>query len=175
MIRVRIDRAGRVRTEAEAWTPLLPASVWGEMRAFTVFAAADPFHRKIVIDGGVPRPGAGIEIVHSYLGITVRRSGRILRWREGKGFVFSDISRRGRRHGFPHIFSFDLRPDPRGGSTIHLDVRGRWTAMWIPRPFIFLWQWWVMLQIRDAIQTHLLWLSEVKKASRRKSRLEPMK
>lgn len=163
MIRVRVNRAWRVRTVALVWSPLPPSSVWGEMRGFTVFAAADPFHREIHVEGGRPRAGATIEIVHRYAGITVRRTGRILRWNEGKSFVFSDLSKRGSRRSFPHIFSYTVHPHSSGGSILRLDVRGRWTATWIPRPLVTLWQWWVMVQIRDSVRTHLLWLAAAKR------------
>ena len=112
--------------------------------------------------GRRPRAGAALAIRHRFLGFGVDRVGRILRWHEfdpadarPAGYSFSDLSARGPRHGFPHVFGYSLRPAGRNNDRCRLQVavRGRWTAP-VPRWAAKLWLWWVfahvVLSVRNA-------------------------
>ena len=103
---VRVTALGVVDCRATLEIPLSAISVWGQIRDFHRYARHDFFHAEIAIDGGVPRPGAKLTLYHRYLGFRIWRTGRILIWREGTGYSFSDLSTRGPRAGFPHVFGY---------------------------------------------------------------------
>jgi hypothetical protein len=100
----------------------------------------------------------------------VERVGRILRWREldrstappGRppdrpaGYSFSDLSRRGPRHGFPHTFSYYLRPAGAESCKLEVVVRGRWTAWFVPRWIARLWLGWVFAHVVLSVRNSLL-------------------
>ena len=123
MTRVRVGRSGNVCCRAALHLPMSAGAAWGELRDFTRYASQDTFHADFRIEGGVPRRGVKFVVTHRFLLFSVERVGRILRWREldrselaadgqrdlPAGYSFSDLSRRGPRHGFPHTFSYYLR------------------------------------------------------------------
>lgn len=155
-MRVAIDTARRVTIESAFDVPLPARWVWNEMKDLRHFATADPFHQKLEIEGETPRMGAPILIHHRYAGFRVLRTGRILRWRPGREFAFSDLSRRGARRGFPHIFRFRVEPIDDANSRVTITIRGRWTLKRLPRPAAWLWLWWVSRMTVDAASNHLL-------------------
>lgn len=162
MIRVDVTRSGAVCCRADLDLPLSARAAWGRLRDFTRFASHDYFHADVRVAGGVPRVGAALAIRHRFAGFGVGRVGRILRWREfdpadprPAGYSFSDLSARGPRHGFPHVFAYDLAPAGKANDRCRLRivVRGRWTAP-VPRWAARLWLWWVfghvVLSVRNA-------------------------
>lgn len=95
-----------------------------------------------------PAPATGMHLVldHNVCGVRLRRIGKILSWREGQGLAISDLSRRGKRVGFPHRFEFRIQPVAGGAggcaSVLHVDVRGKkWTSpvipLWLGRLWLF--------------------------------------
>jgi hypothetical protein len=134
---------------------LSPLSVWGQLRDFRRYAAQDLFHAEIKIEGGLPRAGAVLRLSHRYCGLRVPRHGRILFWREGVGFSFSDLSFRGPRHGFPHVFTFRIEPLP-NGTRLQIRVTGLWTPRFCPRQLARLWLLWVFRQVVRCVHNELL-------------------
>src|SRR5688572_23941654 len=110
MITLRMRPTGHVDLVGTIDLPLTAAAVWGRMRDFARFTTLDPFHDEVLADGPARRAGTAIVIRHRFAGVRVDRIGRILRWAEGAGYSFSDMSKRGRRVGFPHVFIYGLCP-----------------------------------------------------------------
>jgi hypothetical protein len=170
MTRVRVGRSGNVCCRAALYLPMSAGAAWGELRDFTRYAAQDTFHAEFRIEGGVPRTGARFVVTHRFLLFSVRRVGRILRWQEldrsaaptvgpqnrPAGYSFSDLSQRGPRHGFPHTFSYYLRPAGAASCTLEIVVRGRWTARLVPRWAAWLWLRWVFGQVVVSVRSSLL-------------------
>jgi hypothetical protein len=134
--------ASTVRLRIEVEVPRPVAEVWGVVADFERFASVDPFHARVVLDGPQPRAGVGVALQHRAFGVTLWRAGRLLTWHEGRGYAFSDLSRRGIHTGFPHVFFVTVLPrqrwsdDSRSESTtitcVRIEVRGKWTARWVP-------------------------------------------
>jgi hypothetical protein len=126
----------------EILIPLPADEVWTLVGNLRHFACIDPFHQRILVLGPELKPGVELAIQHGALGISWVRFGRLLYWREGEGYAFSDLSPRGPGRGFPHVFTVEVSPAGPGEArrarlTIH--VRGRWTAHWLPRWVRQLW------------------------------------
>lgn len=135
-----VDASGSVQVA-------LPAStVWGQMRDLRRFVTRDPLHVRVDLLSTRLEPGAEMVILHRLLGIGVTRRSRLLRWEEGRGYAFSDLSLRGKTVGFPHVCSYDLREIDAEHAEVTFAARGRWTATWMPRWLVRLWLHWV---IRD--------------------------
>jgi hypothetical protein len=132
-----------VRAWIEVLLPLPPERAWGLVGDFARFAAVDPFHRRVQVRGGVPHRGAKLLLEHAAFGFAFFRRGRLLRWRENQALAFSDLSARGPRAGFPHVFSVTLEPLGEGSTLLRVEVRGKWTARWIPRPLARAWVFWI--------------------------------
>jgi hypothetical protein len=158
MTRVRIRRSRGVVCRAALRLPISPQSVWGQLRDFSRYAQQGVFHADIRIAGDAPKAGAELTMSHHLAGIAVMRVGKILWWREGVGYSFSDLSRRGPRHGFPHVFSYRIKPHPRkpDACTLIILVRGKWTARWIPRPLAWLWLQWVFSRVVRNVDNSML-------------------
>lgn len=139
--KVRCDplRGAVVRAWIEMRLSLGPERAWGLVGDFARFAVVDPFHGRVQISGAVPRRGAALLIEHSAFGLAFFRRGRLLRWAENESLAFSDLSARGPRSGFPHVFSVTLEPLGESSSMLRVEVRGKWTARWIPRPLARAW------------------------------------
>jgi len=157
-VRNRIDVSDRGVVDCRGAIDLsLPAvSVWGQIRNFPRFACQDPFHLPPLVEGGMARVGATFELVHRYGGFGVRRVGRILVWREGVEFSFSDLSVRGPRHGFPHVFTYQVEPIGKGSTRLHVRVRGLWTSHVVPRWAARLWLRWVFGQVVRRVRNEML-------------------
>jgi hypothetical protein len=151
---LHLSPGGRVRCEAVIALPMSARRAWGQIRDFHRYAAHDHFHAGFTIAGNVPRAGADLTIEHRYGPFGLQRVGRILRWREGDGWAFSDLSRRGRRVGFPHVLSMRLA-DTADGCELAIRVTGQWTAP-TPRWVARLWLWWVMNAIVQTTRNQLL-------------------
>jgi len=148
--------SGAVDCRGSIDLPLPLVSVWGQLRDFPRFAAQDPFHHHPRVLDGFPRQGAPIELSHRFCGVTIRRAGRILVWRENLGYSYSDLSRYGPRHGFPHVLSYRLQSLTPDSTRLQITVRGRWTAARIPRSLTRLYLRWVFTQILHRVRNELL-------------------
>ena len=153
-MRVLVSQTGRVVCEARLTLPLTARRAWGQLRDFHRYAAHDHFHAGFSIEGDVPRAGARLTIEHRYGPFRLQRVGRIVRWREGDGYAFSDLSSRGPRHGFPHVMSLRVADTP-DGCIVVVRVTGRWTTP-TPRWMTRLWLAWVLLSITQRTRNNLL-------------------
>jgi hypothetical protein len=151
---VRIGHRGVVCCLAFLDVPLSARIVWGQLRDFRRFARQDPFHATIEVAGDIPRAGANLSLSHRYAGLRIARVGRILVWREQIGYSFSDLSARGPRRGFPHIFSYRIEPRD-NACRLKIEVRGLWTARWMPHWLARVWLWWVFGQIVRHVEQDL--------------------
>jgi hypothetical protein len=157
MTRIRISRVGAVNCDGYIDVPLASVSVWGQIRDFQHYARQDFFHTNPRIIGDIPRAGATIALSHRYMGLRFERLGRILIWREGLGYSFSDLSRRGPRAGFPHVFSYRLELRGEQACRLRIQVRGFWTAHLVPRALAQLWLRWIFSHIVRTLGNNLLW------------------
>jgi len=156
MIRVRVSRRWRVRCSGRIQLRMSAGRAWGQLRDFRRFAAQDFFHAGVRIDGNVPRPGAAVEIPHRFGPFGVTRVGRILSWHEGRGYAFSDLSRRSPGAAFPHAYRYALRPLGTDNCRLDITIRGRWTLRLLPRPLVRLWLRWVFYHIVRSVEKELL-------------------
>jgi hypothetical protein len=152
---IRIHRHRRVTCRATVDLPMSASVAWGQLRDFRTTAAHDPFHVKIEIECGVPRAGAPLKILHRYLLLESMRVGRILRWREGSGFAFSDLCRTDASRAFPHVLSYELEPISQNACRLHIYVGGKWTP-YIPPWMGQLWLRWVFSQLVRTAENQLL-------------------
>ena len=159
-----VSRKYRVHVSASVCVPLAASTVWGQMRDFSWFTTLDPFHVRVRVIAPRYAPGARLVIEHRFLGIGFQRVGRILKWTEGVGYSFSDLSAHGVRRGFPHVYDYRIQAVDKQTSCISVSVRGRWTATLFPRWFIKLWLRFVMAhagaRIRLAMWAHYRYLAE---------------
>ena len=72
--------------------------VWARMADLPAFVTIDPMHDRVIVQGpGVElKPGVELTIEHVAFGISFFRFGKLLTWRDGCGYSFSDLSPRGR-------------------------------------------------------------------------------
>jgi hypothetical protein len=85
--------------------------------------------------------------------------GRILHWRELNGYSFSDLSPRGPRHAFPHVYRYRLRPLSPTRCQVEVTVAGRWTTPLLPRPLVRLWLAWVFSHVATSARNALVGLT----------------
>lgn len=106
------------------------------------FLTIDPFHDRVTLMRDRPAVGVDLLLSHNAFGRRFLRFGRIVAWDEGSGYTFSDLSSRGSRVGFPHVFIVRLAPadDPRQ-TRLSVQVRGRWTSRLVPVWLGMLWVW----------------------------------
>jgi hypothetical protein len=159
MIDVTVTPAGRVLCRAVLEIPLSVSVAWGQLRDFRRFAAQDFFHAAVRVDRGGVRRGARLEIDHRFGPFAVTRVGRILQWTEGRGYSFSDLSRRGARAAFPHVYRYQLRPAGPSRCVIEITIAGLWTTRFLPRWMTRLWLRWVFSHIVHSVHNTLLRLS----------------
>lgn len=161
---------GRVACTALLHLELSSQCAWGQLRDFRRFASHDYFHQDVRVEHGRPRPGARLLLAHQFGLWRVRRHGRILVWREGIGFAFSDLSLDGPHNGFPHVLMYRLEPVSAVRSCLHITVRGRWTAGWIPVWARRLWLAWVFQHIVASARNELLLFAATRNVTRRRSK-----
>lgn len=160
-MKIQIDRNWRVCATGHVDLPLPAISVWGQMRDVERFLSMDPLHTGVRMerDEGTPAEGTfrgrRVVIPHRLMGVGPTRVGRILVWREQRGFAISDLSQRSVRVGFPHVCSYALQPMGKDCCRLVISARGRWTATWVPRPFVRAWLWWVMRATEGHIATEM--------------------
>jgi hypothetical protein len=152
----RVSRAWRVVCRAEMDLPFCADVAWGRLRDFRTFAAQDFFHASVRVDAGGVRPSARLEIDHRFGPLFTTRVGRILKWEEGVGYSFSDLSRAGPRCAFPHVYRYRLRAAGPSRCMIELTIAGLWTTRWLPPPLVRLWLLWIFSHIARSVQNTLL-------------------
>ena len=135
LARVRTMKVGGrgldVRVELEVPRPA--EEVWSRMADLRRFVAIDPFHARVIVPGPGLEVGADLVLEHRVLGVRFHRFGRLLRWREGESYAISDLSAKGARGFFPHVFAFDVVPTGPGRCRLSLKVRGRWNSRVVPK------------------------------------------
>jgi len=151
---VRVHPSRRVECHVRIALQMTARQAWGQLRDFHRYASHDQFHAGIAIADQTPKAGAALQIDHRYGPFRIRRVGRILAWREGEGYAFSDLSRRGPRRGFPHVMAMHVRDSARG-CELAIRVTGLWTAR-TPRWVAKLWLRWVMASITQGVRNDLL-------------------
>ena len=122
------------------------ADVWNLISDLPRFLTIDPFHDHVTLMRDQPAVGVDVVLSHNAFGRRFLRFGKIIAWREGSGYTFSDLSPRGPKQGFPHVFMISLQSLPTSDEkspltrlTIH--VRGRWTSPLAPAWLGRLWVW----------------------------------
>lgn len=115
------------------------------------FLTIDPFHDEVTLMRDQPAVGVDLVLSHNACGRRFLRFGKIVHWREGQAYTYSDLSPRGPRVGFPHVFLVrldDIASPPANLPLTRLTVRirGRWTSPWVPAA---LGQGWVWLVCRE--------------------------
>lgn len=160
MTRIQVSKGGRVLCRAVAELPVTATVAWGQLRDFRLFAAQDFFHSAVRVDAAGVRRGAALEIDHGFGPFAVTRVGRILQWEENAGYSFSDLSRRGPRHGFPHVYRYRLWSCD-DGCFVEVTIAGLWTASALPRWMVQLWLRWVFSHIVRSVENTLLSLARL--------------
>lgn len=131
--RYRDDSHGstfKMRLEVDLARPA--EDVWREVADVQQFLTIDPFHVGVELRDQRPRAGTDLVLEHCALGVGFFRWGRFLTWREGAGYSFSDLSVRGPRRAFPHVFYVEVAALSDQTCRLSVDVKGRWTTTWIP-------------------------------------------
>jgi hypothetical protein len=127
------------------------AELWSIIRDLPRFLTIDPFHDAVTLMRVSPAAGVDLVLSHNAFGCRFLRFGRIIAWREESGYTFSDLSPRGPRIGFPHVFivKLDSINDPMdvaASSRLTIRVRGKWTSRLAP---VWLGRLWVWLVCRE--------------------------
>lgn len=156
MTRVEVQRGGRVCCRAVFSLPMRASVAWGQLRDFRRFAAQDFFHAAVRVETGGVRQGARLRIDHRFGPFRVMRLGRILSWREGSGYSFSDLSAGGPRSGFPHVYRYRLSATGTNTCELEVTIAGLWTARWLPHWAVSAWLRWVFSHIAQSVRNELL-------------------
>jgi hypothetical protein len=154
----RTRRRGRgIEIRVELAVPLSSAELWKRVSDLPAFLTIDPFHERVVLMRDKPAAGVDLVLWHNAFGRRFARFGRILSWREGEGYTFSDLSQHGPRCGFPHVFCIAITPGGERGhedrlkpelqhSRLSIAVRGKWTSPLVP---VFIGRGWIWLVCRE--------------------------
>ena len=153
---ITLTPRGRVLCRATVDVPASADAAWGQLRDFRRFAAQDFFHAAVRVGAGGVRRGASLEIDHRFGPFAVTRVGRILQWQEGRGYSFSDLSRRHPLAAFPHVYRYRLLPAGPSVCVLEVTVAGRWTTPLWPRWAARLWLTWVFTHIAASVSNTLL-------------------
>lgn len=128
------------------------ADLWQVISDLPRFLTIDPFHDEVTLMRDRPAVGVDLVLSHNAFGRRFLRFGRIIAWHEGTGYTFSDLSARGPKHGFPHVFMIHLRPlatlevESKPLTRLTVQVRGRWTSRLAP---VWLGRIWIWLVCRE--------------------------
>ncbi len=163
---VRIHADGRVECTATIALPLSSTAAWGQLRHLPTSATHDPFHARVTVG-----PDRSLVIEHRYVLFRTMRVGRVLWWREGTGFAFSDLCSRDAGAAFPHVLSYRLEPTGPATCRLHVRVGGRWTLPG-PRWVGHLWLRWVFGHVVRTVRNELLRyaVSQSRRCHRREDR-----
>lgn len=156
MIDVRLGPRFNVDLVVRCEHDLSTRDAWACVSNFEEIACLDFFHAGVELEPPRAQAGASLRIRHHWCGVEFVRVGRILYWNEGRGYAFSDLSRRTPQLGFPHVYHIGLNSDGGSRSTVTVRVRGRWTARALPRLLIRAWLGWIGLKIWVTMRNTLL-------------------
>lgn len=125
-------RAVALRIDLEVPRP--SDELWSLLADLPRFVLIDPFHTRLAVLGPKLQAGVQLGLEHQAFGVRFWRFGKLLSWREGCGYAFSDLSAKGKQRGFPHVFFVSLQAEsgPAPRSRLTIVVRGKWTSAWIP-------------------------------------------
>jgi hypothetical protein len=131
--------------------PHSQADLWNLISDLPSFLTIDPFHDQVTLMRDQPAKGVDLVLSHNAFGRRFLRFGKIIAWREGCGYTFSDLSSRGPKRAFPHVFMIQLQPlSPADAANpltrLTVQVRGRWTSRVAPA---WLGKLWVRLVCRE--------------------------
>ena len=152
---VQRPRGRGISIRMEVDSTLSAAQMWRRTSDLPDFLTIDPFHEQVALMRVEPRAGVHLALHHNVFGLRFVRIGRILSWREGTSYMFSDLSRhdrpcagrlKQRRRGFPHVFFVEVVPHRDNRCQLVITVRGKWTSRLIPLPIARLWLRWVVLE-----------------------------
>jgi hypothetical protein len=124
-----------VRLSIAVATNCTPDALWRIISDLPQFLTVDPFHERVTLMRREAAAGVHLVLDHSVFGFRLRRTGRILAWREGESYSISDLSTRGKTVGFPHVFTYRVEPagdDAPAQSVLRVEIRGKWTSPVIP-------------------------------------------
>ena len=99
----------------------------------------DPFHISIDLNESQIQQGTLFQLIHQAFGMRFHRVGRILKWQEGYGYAFSDLSPASPHGLFPHVFFVSVTPVAENVTCLKVQVRGKWMRKYAPRILIQLW------------------------------------
>lgn len=159
MTTVQLSTRWAVNAQASVQLNASTDEIWAVMQRFNRFIAADPYHTRVTDAQGdrldtLPPCGTAIRLGHG-IGLTwFDRVGTLLRIVPGKSIAFTDLSKRGRNIGFPHLYHYTLTPHNEQTCELTLAVRGRWSARWMPRADVRAWLAWVLIQARWSLRMH---------------------
>lgn len=128
------------------------SELWERIADLPRFLTIDPLHDEIVLMRTAPAAGVDLVLWHAVPFFRFPRFGRILSWRPGEGYAFSDLSARGTHCGFPHAFIISIDDGDGGGpgesscARLTICVRGRWTNPVVP---LWLGRWWLEYIARE--------------------------
>lgn len=124
--------------------------VWNLISDLPRFLTIDPFHDHVTLMRDQPAVGVDLVLSHNAFGRRFLRFGKIIAWRDRSGYTFSDLSPRGPKQGFPHVFMIELQllatPESTPLTRLTIHVRGRWTSRLVP---VCLGRLWVLLVCRE--------------------------
>jgi len=139
MIDVAVSRQYVVNARLTLRWPVAQEFAWQLMADLPRFATADIFHERIHgLSDGIEL-GKRIWIDHAFGPVYLQRTGRLLLWREGEEYAFSDLSLRNPLRAFPHAYIYRLSSLPDGSTQLQQIVTGQWTATWMPRWLVWCW------------------------------------
>ena len=153
---ISLQPNGQVRMQTDIRFPVSIEQAWQTVSQVESFACIDFFHRKVSHLDRAYKPLGRILIDHRFLGARIIRKGRVFGWREGYGYGFSDLSCRNKRRGFPHVYLFRLRREGKDRCSLRIEINGRWTARWIPRPLVVLWLLLIFTKIAASAERSVL-------------------
>jgi len=140
--------------------PLPAAEVWSWVSDLPRFLVIDPFHCHVWHDDTSPNLGTVLHLEHCAFGIRFLRRGRLLKWSPPTAYTFSDLSQRGPRAGFPHVFALHLLPGMHESDATRLtfQVTGLWTSRLILRGLGLWWLRYVMYDHARLLRCHMQFL-----------------
>jgi hypothetical protein len=146
-------RGRSIGATIELRLPISPELLWRRVADLPSFLTIDPFHDRVTLAGGPPRVGMAMTLHHQIFGWALDRQSRLLRWDEGVGYSFSDLSSHCPGEWFPHVFHVDVEPIVdqnkllvQATSRLRVRVVGKWTNGFIP---VCLSRFWVLYVMRE--------------------------
>lgn len=152
--------------------------VWTVMQDLSRFISADPYHTRMTDAQGnkldhIPPRGTAIRTGHGISVTFFDRVGTMIRVVPNQAIAFTDLSKRGRHVGFPHVYKYELKPLGEQTCELRLTARGRWSARWMPRALVHAWLWWVMAQANWSMRMHTTYEIKTQRKERQANNIAP--